>query len=207
MPPERKHPHRQYKICVSGAADTGHCGEGAMEQAKIIGRTIVGQGAVLVTGATTGFPIWAAMGAKEAGGMSVGMSPATSEQEHLEVYGLPIDYLDMIVYTGFGYSGRNLLLTRSSDAVIIGCGRVGTINEFTIAFEDGKLIGVLEGPWLTDEVIRDIMSKGHRNREGIIFDPDPKVLVEKVIKALGETKDREHIVYPRPEQNTYKPIL
>lgn len=202
-----KHGHRQFKICVSGAADTGHCGPEAMEKAKAIGRAIVDQGAVLTTGATTGFPLWAAMGAKEANGMSIGLSPASTEKEHLEVYGLPVDYLDVIIYTGFGYSGRNLLLTRSSDAVIIGCGRVGTINEFTIAFEDGKLIGVLEGPWLTDEVIKDIMAKGHRNREGIIFDADPVMLVQKVIKALGEVKDLEHIVYPRPEQNIYKPIL
>src|SRR5690606_15596426 len=111
-----KHAHLQFKICISGAAETGHCGPNAMEYAKDLGREIVNHGCVLTTGATTGFPLWGAMGAKEAGGLSIGLSPASTEREHLEVYGLPIDYMDMIVYTGFGYSGRNLLLTRSSDA-------------------------------------------------------------------------------------------
>src|SRR3990167_6234017 len=162
-----QHHHLKLKICVSGAADTTYCGDNAMEAAKELGREIVRQGAILVTGATTGFPLWAAMGAKEAGGISIGLSPASSEREHVEIYGLPLDYLDIIVYTGFGYSGRNLLLTRSSDAVIIGCGRVGTINEFTIAFEDGKLTGVLEAAWPTGQIIRDIMTKGHRHSERV----------------------------------------
>ena len=133
-----KHGHRAIKICVSGAAETGHCGANALEQAKALGREIVLQGGILVTGATTGFPLWSAIGAKEAGGISIGLSPAASEREHTGVYRLPIDYMDLIIYTGFGYPGRDLLLTRSSDAVIIGCGRIGTIHEFTIAFEDAK---------------------------------------------------------------------
>ena len=153
---EVKHQHTKIKLCVSGAAETGHCGPDAMDQAKELGREIIRQGAVLVTGATTGFPLWAAMGAKELGGVSLGLSPAASEREHVEKYGLPIDYLDLIIYTGFGYSGRNLLLTRASDGVFIGCGRVGTINEFSIAFEDGKPIGVLQGDWATDELIQEI---------------------------------------------------
>jgi len=116
----KKHGHNQIKICVSGAAETGHCGIDALDKAKELGREIARQGAVLVTGATTGFPLWAAMGAKEAGGISVGLSPAASEREHVEVYKLPLDYLDLVIYTGFGYPGRDLLLTRSSDAVICG---------------------------------------------------------------------------------------
>lgn len=169
-----------------------------MELAKALGREVVEQGAVLVTGATTGFPLWATMGAKEAGGWSVGLSPASTEREHVEIYNLPLDYMDIIIYTGFGYSGRNLLMTRSSDAVIIGAGRVGTINEFTVAFEDGKPIGVLEGEWETDEVIRDIMAKGHRTRENIIFDKDPKNLVKRLLEILAKRKITEYHVYKNP---------
>ena len=182
------------KICVSGAAETGHCGDGAMEKAKALGREIVEQGAILVTGATTGFPFWSTMGAKEAGGVSVGLSPASTEREHADIYGLPLDYLDMIIYTGFGYSGRNLLLTRSSDAVIIGCGRIGTINEFTIAFEDNKPVGILNGSWETDEVIQDILKKGHRESSNVVYDADPKKLVEKVVELIKNQKvqDRNH---------------
>src|SRR3989344_1584916 len=151
-----KHQHFKIKICVSGAADTTHCGDNALESAKELGREIIRQGGILVTGATTGFPLWSAIGAKEAGGVSIGLSPAGSEREHVEEYNLPIDYMDLIIYTSQGYSGRDILLTRSSDAVLIGCGRVGTIHEFTVAFEDGKPIGILQGPWATDQVIKEI---------------------------------------------------
>jgi len=183
-----KHEHSRLKLCVSGAAETGHCGENAMDLAKSLGRAVAEQGAVLVTGATTGFPLWAAMGAKEVGGLSFGLSPAASEREHVEQFDLPIDYLDLIVYTGFGYSGRNLLLTRASDGVLIGCGRVGTINEFTIAFEDGKPIGVLEDCGPTALVIRDLMIKGHRPNPKVIFDTDPKKLVSRLIELIQTEK-------------------
>ncbi len=198
FPEDQKHIHLKLKLCVSGAAETGHCGEGALEKAKELGAEIVRHGAVLVTGATTGFPFWSAMGAKEAkgvNGFSVGLSPAGSEREHNEVYKLPLDYLDLIIYTGFGFSGRNLLLTRASDAVFIGCGRIGTVNEFTIAFEDKKPIGVLEGDWETDEVIKFMLEKAHRPNDNVIFDSDPKALVERIIELVKKEKQEYGRLY------------
>src|SRR4051812_39090602 len=121
-----KHTHLQLKLCVSGAAETGHCGIDAYDKAIALGKEIASRGAVTVTGATTGFPLWAAMGAKAAGGFVVGFSPAYNEKEHIESFNLPVEYHDVIIYTGFGYPGRDLILTRSSDAVLFGCGRIGT---------------------------------------------------------------------------------
>src|SRR3989344_6037786 len=194
-----KHGHNQIKICVSGAAETGHCGLDALEKAKELGREIARQGGVLVTGATTGFPLWAAMGVKEAGGISIGFSPAASEKEHVEVYKLPLDYMDLIVYTGFGYSGRDLLLTRSSDAVICGCGRIGTIHEFTIAFEDNKPIGIFEGPWEMDTELEEIVKKGHRSHEKIVIGGDPKKLLEDLITLIKKDKVDEDTTSPLPK--------
>lgn len=190
--PYTKHGHQQLKICVSGAAETGHCGVGSLEKAKELGREIARQGAIIVTGATTGFPLWAAMGAKEVGGISIGFSPASSEREHVEVYKLPLDYMDLIVYTGFGYPGRDLLLTRSSDAVLFGCGRIGTIHEFTIAFEDDKPIGIFEGPWEMSGELKEIIEKGHRPNQKIVSDEDPKRIVEKVIEVIKKYKVDEY---------------
>ena len=190
--PYNKHGHNQIKICVSGAADTGHCGLGTLDIAKELGREIARQGAVLVTGATTGFPFWAVMGAKEEGGVSIGFSPAASEKEHVEVYKLPIDYMDLIIYTGFGYPGRDLLLTRSCDAVICGCGRIGTIHEFVVAFEDYKPIGILKGPWETDKELEDIIAKSHRPNDKIVSGNDPKKLVADVITTVKKYKIDEH---------------
>ena len=179
-----KHGHLKIKIGVSGAAETGHCGLDALDKAKEVGREVVRQGCMLVTGATTGFPLWSAMGAKEERGVVVGFSPASSEREHIETYRLPVDYTDLIVYTGFGYPGRDLLFTRACDAVIIGCGRIGTIHEFSIVFEEGKTVGVLEGGWTMDEQIRDMIEKGNRPSDKVIFDSDPKRLIEKVIAMV-----------------------
>jgi len=187
-----KHGHNQIKICVSGAAETGHCGIDALEKAKELGREIARQGAVLVTGATTGFPFWAAMGAKEEGGISIGFSPAASEREHVEVYKLPLDYMDLIVYTGFGYPGRDILLTRSSDAVICGCGRVGTIHEFTVAFEDGKPIGIFEGPWEMGAELEEILEKAHRPNAKIFIGNNPKKLVSDILALVKKDKVAEY---------------
>lgn len=183
------HTHLKYKICISGAAETGHCSDDALEKTKELARQVVLHNAVLVTGATTGAPFWAAIGAKDAGGFVIGLSPAATEVEHVKKYKLPIDYHDVIIYTGFGYSGRNLLLTRSADAVLFTCGRIGTINEFTIAFEDNKPIGVLTSAgWMTDDIIKKIIEEGHRGSGKVVYDSDPKKLVEKVLELVKKEK-------------------
>ncbi len=189
--PFNKHGHNQIKICVSGSADLRHCGPDTADLAKELGREIARQGAVLVTGATTGFPFWAAMGNKEEDGISVGFSPAANEKEHVEGYKLPLDYMDIITYTGFGFVGRDLLLTRSADAVICACGRIGTIHEFTIAFEDYKPIGILEGTWETDEELKGIIEKSHRPNDKVVFGSDPKKLVADVISMVKKYKIKD----------------
>src|SRR3990167_10182422 len=182
------HSHLKYKLCISGAAETGHCAEDALERTKALGSAIVRRNGVLITGATTGAPFWGAIGAKEANGFVIGVSPASSEIEHVKKYRLPIDYHDIIIYTGFGYSGRNLLLTRTADAIVVSCGRMGTLNEFTIAFEDEKPIGVLTGTGGMADEIESLLEKARRGRGKVVFDSDPARLVEKVIELVDEEK-------------------
>ena len=188
------------KICVSGAAETGYCGLDAFEKAKEMGREVARQGAIITTGATTGFPLYSAMGAKDECGFSIGFSPAANEREHVEVYKLPLDYMDVVIYTGFGYSGRDLLLVRSSDAVVIGCGRIGTLNEFSVAFEDHRPIGVLEGSWETDEILKHIVDTAHRPNNKIIYDSDPKAMVERLIEMVTKDKEATNLVFNNPEK-------
>lgn len=179
-------------ICVSGAAETGHCGEGAMKTAYKLGEAIAKNNCIIVTGATTGFPAWSAAGCKKAGGFSIGLSPGANKEEHITTYRAPTEDMDFILYTGFGYPGRDLMLVRSSEAVIFGCGRIGTIHEFTIAFEDNKPIGILEGSWATDEVIKNIIDKGNRDASMIIFDSDPEKLVKRIKEMV--LVQREEII-------------
>ncbi|HEY4500094.1 MAG TPA: hypothetical protein VJH70_03175 [Candidatus Paceibacterota bacterium] len=183
----------KYKICISGAAETGHCAIDAVEKAEETGREIARRGMVLVTGATVGIPYWAAKGAKEEGGIVIGFSPAASELAHKKTYKLPTDYHDVIVYTGFEYSGRNLILTRSCDALINICGRMGTLNEFTIAFEDEKPIGVLEGTGGTADEIKSIVEKMHRGPGSIVYDKDPKGLLDKIENLLAQHKSGKKV--------------
>lgn len=184
--------HLKYKICVSGAAETGLCSADAIEKAEAVGREIARHGMVLVTGATTGIPYWAAKGAKEAGGMVVGLSPAASEAAHLKTYRLPTDYHDLMIYTGFEYAGRNLLLTRASDAVITICGRIGTIGEFSIAFEDQKINGVLEGTGGAADMLREILERAKRGNGKTVFSRDPKELVVKVLAMIRARAEENH---------------
>ncbi len=181
----------RFKIAVSGAAKMGHCSKNIKKLSEEIGREIARQEVVLVTGATTGVPYWAAKGCKEEGGISIGFSPAVSELEHDKVYHLPLDQFDVVVYTGFDYSGRNLLMTRAADAVIVACGRMGTLNEFTIAYEDKKPIGVLEGSGGTADLIKYILRRPHKKRGPMVYDIEPKKLVQKLIKEIKKEKGRK----------------
>lgn len=178
----------KYKIAVSGAAETGHCQAGVLEKAKEVGREIIRQNGILITGATSGIPYWACIGAKEESGTVIGFSPAASLIAHKKTYRLPTDYHDVIVYTGFEYAGRNLILTRSADAAIIICGRIGTLNEFTIAFEEKMPTGILVGSGGTADMIKSIVQKSHRGPGKIVYDSNPQKLISRVIKLIEKNK-------------------
>jgi len=176
------------KIAVSGAARVSHCAKGIEKLSKEIGREIARQKCILITGATTGVPYFAAQGCKELNGFSVGFSPASSEAAHVKTYHLPVDAFDIIVYTGFDYTGRNLIMTNAADGVIITCGRMGTLNEFTTAFEDQKPIGVLEGSGGTADKIRIIATGPFRGTRKVIYERNPKKLVRKLIALIKKEK-------------------
>jgi uncharacterized protein (TIGR00725 family) len=178
----------RYKIAVSGAAQVAHCCQNIKEISKEVGRIIARQKCVLITGATTGVPYFAALGCKEAGGFSVGFSPATSEAAHLKTYKLPIDPFDVMIYTGADYVGRNVIMTKAADGVIIICGRMGTLHEFATAFEIQKPIGVLEESGGTADKIRQIATGPYRGVKKIIFEKNPKKLVKKLIEAIKKEK-------------------
>jgi hypothetical protein len=182
--------HLKFKIAVSGAADTQFMSENEMPEAETIGRLIAEHNMITITGATTGAPYWAAKGAKKAGGIVVGISPAATKREHVQVYHLPLDYHDLIIYVGGGMSQRNLIFTRAADAVIYLGGRIGTLNEFTDAFEDQKPQGVLVGTGGTTDDIKKILEDAHRGMGKVVFDTDPEALFEKVA-AMVEQEEKE----------------
>ncbi|HEX9679703.1 MAG TPA: hypothetical protein VGA08_03725 [Candidatus Saccharimonadales bacterium] len=173
-----------YQICVSGSAKGASVAEGR-DMAYKIGAAIAAAGHMLLTGATTGLPDFAALGAKEAGGQSVGLSPAASKIEHVKKYRLPTGCYDVILYTGLHYVGRDSLLVASSDAVVSIGGRLGTLHEFTISMEMGKPIGFLMGAGGVSMEIENILkAAGKRRSEGVIFDNEPRGLIKRITAML-----------------------
>jgi uncharacterized protein (TIGR00725 family) len=120
-------------------------GSGLVEKAESLAVAIAKREVVLFTGATTGLVYVVGKNAHDAGCFHVGISPASNELEHVEHYKLPLDACDTIVYTGFGLKGRNVVLVRSCDVVLFIAGAMGSLNEFTIAYDEGKTIGCLTG--------------------------------------------------------------
>src|SRR5258708_7096713 len=142
LPTESELRPLKYSICVSGAA-AGATMRHSTKLAETLGASVAKSGHILTTGATVGLPYAAARGAKKAGGMSIGFSPAASLREHLRKYRLPHDVFDFINFTGLNYVGRDLYLVQSSDAVITVGGRFGSLHEFTNALEAHKPSGEL----------------------------------------------------------------
>ena len=176
----------RYSICVSGA----HAGETVKQSHKLaqaLGEAIARSGQVLTTGATVGLPYYAAYGAKKAGGVSVGFSPASSLREHLRKYRLPYDCYDFVNFTGLNYVGRDLYLVQSSDAVITVGGGFGSLHEFTSALEAGKPCGILSGSGGTADMIPELMQKLEPPHDDIvIYDADPAQLVQRIIELVDE---------------------
>lgn len=181
----------KYKIALSGAAQINHCCEDIKKISKEVGKEVAKHDCILITGATTGVPYFAALGCKEVGGFNVGFSPATSEAAHLKTYKLPVEPFDVMIYTGSDYVGRNVIMTKSADGVIIICGRMGTLHEFATAFEIQKPIAVLEGTGGTADKIRKIATGPFRGtKKKIIYEKNPKKLVEKLIELIKKEKNK-----------------
>ncbi|HEX4774641.1 MAG TPA: hypothetical protein VH234_03935 [Candidatus Saccharimonadales bacterium] len=176
----------RYSICVSGAA-AGDTVKTAADLARATGQAIAESGHILTTGATVGLPYYAAVGAREAGGMSIGFSPAVSLREHLRKYRLPSNCFDFINFTGLHYVGRDLYLVQSSDAVITIGGRFGSLHEFTSALEAHKPCGILTGSGGTADQIPKLMEALEPPVDDlVIYDDNPERLVKRIVAILDE---------------------
>ncbi len=178
----------KYKIGVMGSAGRGiKLSKELLEKAREVGREIAKNDCILITGACMGAPHEAAIGAGEEGGLIIGVSPSANFKEHTEPpMSYPPPLKNMIhIYTGFGREGRNVVTIRSCDAVILIAGHSGTLNEFSIAYQLGKVIGVLKGVGGISEKIPELVS--YINKEtGVVLvsDSNPKNLVRKVIAEI-----------------------
>jgi uncharacterized protein (TIGR00725 family) len=176
--------NRKITIGVMGSAG-GTMDTGVLDKCRELGREIARRNCILVTGACPGLPHYAVLGAREAGGLIVGVSPAMCWYEHVHYYESPYEEYDVIIYTGSGLMGREVAAVRSCEIVIVVGGRSGTLGEFAIAYDEAKLIGALRGT----QGIADDLDEIHqmiRKETGaeIVQDEDPVALIDTCLARL-----------------------
>lgn len=174
-------------VGIMGSAG-GALGDEILVKAFAMGRAIAGRGCTLITGACPGLPHEAVKGAKTAGGVVVGISPALNFEEHAMKYHSPYEGYDALIYTGSGLMGREIENIRSCDLVVFMGGRSGTLGEFSIAYDEGKVIGVLRGTGgISDkmEVIVDLIQK--ETGAQIVYGTEPEALLDDLIGVYRKT--------------------
>lgn len=106
--------------------------------AEQVGAEIAGAGAILICGGLGGVMESAARGAKRAGGLTIGITPGADAHEANQ-------FIDVPIATGLG-EARNVLVVRSSNAVIAVAGSYGTLSEIALALKLGvPVVGL--GTW------------------------------------------------------------
>lgn len=143
-------------IAVIGRAQRGEndaLPAATMDMAEAIGRLIAEGGAALITGGMTGVMEAASKGAKEAGGLVIGVLPGRDRRS-------ANPYVHVAMPTGLG-TARNIIDARGADAVIMIGGGVGTLNELTIAYAEGKPIVIVRGSGGWADRIEPVLYDGH----------------------------------------------
>ena len=113
-------------IAVIGA---GRCSEEAAQVAESVGRELARRGVALVCGGLGGVMEAACRGAKSEGGLTIGILPGFSRHE-------ANPHVDIPVVTGLG-GARNVIVVRTSQAVIAVYGEYGTLSEIAYALKLG----------------------------------------------------------------------
>ncbi len=108
-----------------GVIGAGHCSEEVTKTAFEVGRRIAEANAILVCGGLGGVMAAASEGAQSAGGVTIGILPGTDRSD-------ANSFIEYAIPTGMG-EARNLLVVRSSDAIIALPGGSGTLSELAFA--------------------------------------------------------------------------
>ena len=175
-------------VMGSASAPGKNAGESIATKAEELATAIAKTDCVLFSGATTGVVYLVGKTAHDAGVFHIGISPAEDESEHVGRFKLPTDACDAIVYTGFGLKGRNVVLVRSCDIVLFIAGAMGSLNEFTIAHDEGKIIGCLTGTGGVADESEYLLTKFAKKTKAKVFQSaKPDELITLCTKALAET--------------------
>jgi len=168
-------------IGVMGSSG-GELSPGVLKKAYQLGEAIAEEDAILITGGCPGLPYEAVRGAKAKNGLVIGISPGLSIDEHVGKYRSPVEGFDLLIYTGSGLMGREITNIRSCDIIVIVGGRSGTLGELAIAYDEGRLIGVLTGTGGITEIVETIIRVSNKETGAcVLYENDPKKLIERLI--------------------------
>ena len=118
-----------------GIIGAGKCSKKIFTLAEEVGKEIAKAGAILVCGGLGGVMEGAAKGVKETKGITVGILPGDSKED-------ANPHIDIPIVTGLG-EARNLVVIRSSDAIIALPGKYGTLSELSFAVKLEKpVVGI-----------------------------------------------------------------
>ncbi|HEX7105245.1 MAG TPA: TIGR00725 family protein [Acidothermaceae bacterium] len=131
---------RRVAVAVVGPADAD---EALREIAYAAGKLLAQRGAVVMTGGLGGVMAAASQGARESGGLVVGLLPTSDSADANE-------FVDVVIPTGLGEL-RNGLLVRCADGVIAVGGSWGTLSEIALAMRTGTPVVCLRGWEISDQ--------------------------------------------------------
>lgn len=147
-----------------------------------LGRAVAERECRLLVSACPGLAEAAVQGARAAGGLVVGISPARSAAEHVDRYGPPADAFDVLIYTAVGLKGHEVAIIRSSDIVIVAGGRSGPPDDLAIAYDEGRPIGVLTRTHGIADAVEQLMRVCAKPNSAVVLcDDGPVQLVDRLI--------------------------
>jgi uncharacterized protein (TIGR00725 family) len=132
-------PPRTHRLVI-GVMGPAACDDETAALARAVGRGVAERGAVLLTGGRSGVMEEASRGAREAGGLTVGVLPGATTADSP-----PNPFIDVALTTGLG-EARNWVNVCASDALIAIGGGFGTLSEIALALKARKPL-VLLGSW------------------------------------------------------------
>jgi len=127
--------NRRYVAVIGAGAATPEL----LTVAREVGRELAAAGAVLICGGLGGVMAAAAQGAREAGGVSLGVLPGPDRRE-------ANPFLTFALPTNLGHA-RNIIIAHAADALIAVGGGYGTISEAAIGLKLGKPVIALLADW------------------------------------------------------------
>jgi len=131
---------RRLAVAVVGPADAD---DGLREIAYAVGKLLAARGAVVVTGGLGGVMAAASQGARESGGLVIGLLPTSDPDDANE-------FVNVAIPTGLGEL-RNGLLVRCADGVIAVGGSWGTLSEIALAMRTDTPVVCLQGWEINDQ--------------------------------------------------------